>query len=183
MSPASAWALRGRGRSPTRSISPALWRPSACVGAAASGSFFRSALDNCDLPNLTPSRASISVMRREIVQLGRSATGASSRGVTTRSAASVFTGPARAARSPSTPLCHHRRMRCATGEPCPRARRRLPRRAGWSSPTTSAIWPALDPPRRGRATALRFARHAKPRESGRSPTNTCDSLVKPPESA
>src|SRR5271166_711246 len=54
--------------------------------------FFRSALDSCDLPILTPSRASISVMRRGIVQLGRSATGASSRGVTTRSAASVFTG-------------------------------------------------------------------------------------------
>ena len=54
--------------------------------------FFRSALDSCDLRILTPSRASISVMRRGIVQLGRSATGASSRGVTTRSAASVFTG-------------------------------------------------------------------------------------------
>ena len=54
--------------------------------------FFRNALDNCDLPILTPSRASISAMRRGIVQLGRSATGASSRGATTRSAASVFTG-------------------------------------------------------------------------------------------
>ncbi len=54
--------------------------------------FFRSALDNCDLPIVTPSRASISAMRRGIVQLGRSATGASSRGVTTRSAASLFTG-------------------------------------------------------------------------------------------
>src|SRR5208282_4682748 len=56
--------------------------------------------------------------------------------------------------SPSTPLCHHWRMRCATGEPCPRARRRLPRPAGWSSPTASAISPAPDPPRRGRANAL-----------------------------
>src|SRR5271167_3294024 len=45
-------------------------------------------------------------------------------------------------------------MRCATGEPCPRARRRLPRPAGWSSPTASAISPAPDPPRRGRANAL-----------------------------
>ena len=44
------------------------------------------------MPILTPSRASISAMRRGIVQLGRSATGASSRGATTRSAASVFTG-------------------------------------------------------------------------------------------
>jgi hypothetical protein len=47
--------------------------------------FFRSALDNCDLPILTPSRASISAMRRSIVELVRSATGASRRGVTTRS--------------------------------------------------------------------------------------------------
>src|SRR5271167_3958187 len=53
--------------------------------------FFRNALDNCDLPILTPSRASISAMRRGIVH-GRSATGASSRGATTRSAASVFAG-------------------------------------------------------------------------------------------
>src|SRR5580700_9921601 len=54
--------------------------------------FFRNALDNCDLPILTPSRASILAMRRGIVQLGRSATGASSRGATTRSAALVFAG-------------------------------------------------------------------------------------------
>src|ERR1700691_6101182 len=45
-------------------------------------------------------------------------------------------------------------MRSATGEPCARARRRLPRPAGWSSPPASAISPALDPPRRGRANAL-----------------------------
>jgi hypothetical protein len=54
--------------------------------------FFRSVLDNCDLPIRTPSRASISPIRRAIVQLRRLATGASKRGVTTRSAASLFTG-------------------------------------------------------------------------------------------
>jgi hypothetical protein len=55
-------------------------------------------------------------MRRGIVQLGRSATGASRSGATTRSAASVFTaaGPgARRARSASTPpsanIIRHRR--------------------------------------------------------------------------
>ncbi len=36
-------------------------------GAAANGSFFRSAFDSCDLPILTPSRVSISAMRRGIV--------------------------------------------------------------------------------------------------------------------
>src|SRR6266567_44064 len=54
--------------------------------------FFRSALDNCDRPILTPSRASISTIKREIVQLVRSATGASRRGATTRNAASLKTG-------------------------------------------------------------------------------------------
>jgi len=54
--------------------------------------FFRSALDSCDRPILMPACASISALRRAIVQLGRSATGASSSGVTTRSAASVFIG-------------------------------------------------------------------------------------------
>ena len=54
--------------------------------------FFRNALDSCDRLMLTPSRASISARRRGIVQFGRSATGASSRGVTTRKAASLFTG-------------------------------------------------------------------------------------------
>ena len=40
----------------------------------------------------TPSRASISVRRRAIVQLRRSATGSSSKGMATRKAASLFTG-------------------------------------------------------------------------------------------
>jgi hypothetical protein len=48
---------------------------SACCGAAASG-FFRSALDSYDLPILTPSRASISVMRRGIVLISCSKTAA-----------------------------------------------------------------------------------------------------------
>lgn len=55
---------------------------------------------------ITPSRASISARRRGIVQLGRSATGSCSKGVTTRKAASLFTGGgpgATLARSASTP--------------------------------------------------------------------------------
>src|SRR5271165_1275700 len=54
--------------------------------------FFRNALDNCDRLMLTPSRVSISARRRAIVQFGRSATGSSSKGVTMRNAAALFTG-------------------------------------------------------------------------------------------
>ncbi|MGY3614112.1 hypothetical protein ACVJGD_000308 [Bradyrhizobium sp. USDA 10063] len=54
--------------------------------------FLRSTLDRRDLEMVTPSRASISPMRRASVQLCRSATGASSNGVATLSAASALTG-------------------------------------------------------------------------------------------
>ena len=54
--------------------------------------FFRSALDNCDRLMRTPSRVSISARSRGIVQFRRSATGSSSKGVTTRNAAALFTG-------------------------------------------------------------------------------------------
>src|SRR5580704_16210457 len=54
--------------------------------------FFRKALDSCERLMRTPSRASISARRRGIVQLRRSATGSSSKGVTTRNAVSLFTG-------------------------------------------------------------------------------------------
>ena len=54
--------------------------------------FFRSALESCDGPISTCSRFLISAMRRGIVQFARFATGASSNGAQTRSAASVFTG-------------------------------------------------------------------------------------------
>ena len=54
--------------------------------------FFRSALESCDGPISTSSRFLISAMRRGIVQFARFATGASSNGAKTRSAASVFTG-------------------------------------------------------------------------------------------
>src|SRR5580698_6427909 len=54
--------------------------------------FLRSALDSCARLMRTPACASISARRRGMVQLGRSATGASSNGMTTRNAASLFTG-------------------------------------------------------------------------------------------
>src|SRR5271165_5243079 len=54
--------------------------------------FFRSTLDRRDLEMVTPSRASISPMRRASVQLRRSATGASSNGAATLRAASALIG-------------------------------------------------------------------------------------------
>ena len=75
-------AVAGAGpRVPSRFPSDVL---SACAAAAASGTFFRKALDSCERPMLMPSRASISARRRGIVQLRRSATGSLSKGVTTR---------------------------------------------------------------------------------------------------
>jgi hypothetical protein len=66
--------------------------PSACAAVAANGTFFRNALDSCERLMRTPSRASISARRRGIVQLRRSATACSNKGVTTRNAVSLFTG-------------------------------------------------------------------------------------------
>src|SRR6516225_4766589 len=54
--------------------------------------FFRKTLDSCDRLIVMPAWPAISALRRAIVQLRRSATGASSNGVTTPSAASLFTG-------------------------------------------------------------------------------------------
>ena len=54
--------------------------------------FFRNAFDNCDRLMRTPSRVSISARRRAIVQFVLSATGSSSKGVTTRNATVLFTG-------------------------------------------------------------------------------------------
>lgn len=70
--------------------------------------FLRNALDNCERLMQTPDCASTSARSRAIVQLGRSATGSSSRGVTTRMAASLFIGAGpgatRAFRASTLPL-------------------------------------------------------------------------------
>ena len=93
MSPASACCLRRCRRRPTRSTSLSVCRPfSVCRGRRQRNFFFASALDSCDRLMRTPARASISARSRGIVQLRRSATGASSKGVTTRKAAALFTG-------------------------------------------------------------------------------------------
>ena len=77
MSPASAWALSSWSRSPTRSISLAIWRPfKVCRGRRQRKFFFAALLESCDGPMSTPSRFLISAMRRGIVQFRRLATGA-----------------------------------------------------------------------------------------------------------
>lgn len=65
---------------------------SACAAAAGSETLFRNALDSCERPMHTPSRASISARMRAIVRFGRLVTGSSSNGVTTRKVVSLFTG-------------------------------------------------------------------------------------------
>ena len=78
---------------PTRSTSVALWRPfSVWRGPPPAELFLCNALDSCERLMRTPSRSAISARSREIVQLRRSATGASSNGAATRNAASLFTG-------------------------------------------------------------------------------------------
>lgn len=79
----------------------------------------------------TPSRASISARSRAIVQFGRSATGSSSKGMTTRRAVSLFTGggPGRDARS--------QRLDTAPGKiAAPQANRIFPHAEGLGNPRT-----------------------------------------------
>src|SRR5665213_1435878 len=83
-------ATAGAGR-PGRSLRRS-GAPSACAAAAANGTFFRNTLDSSERLMRTPARASISARSRGIVQLRRSATGCSSKGVATRNAVSLFTG-------------------------------------------------------------------------------------------
>src|SRR5208282_306785 len=160
--------------------------------------FFRKALDSCERLMRTPSRASISARRRGIVQLRRSATGSSSKGATTRSAASVFAGGgpgATVAFNASTPpransLRHRRTVSSRTlkasamrGLVHPdsvsniaRARSASPRSREWAN-VSSAL--------RCSSPAVTRDLPAIPRlrESMRRPNHTCDSLVKLTESA
>ena len=111
--------------------------------------FFRKALDSCERLMRTPSRASISARRRGIVQLRRSATGSSSKGVTTRKAASLFTGGGPGAMlvfSAATPPAV-KSLRQA-GEPYLRARQTPPRSWSWSNQPASKARRAPGPPRR-----------------------------------
>ena len=149
--------------------------------------FLRSTLDRRDLEMVTPSRASISPMRRASVQLCRSATGASSNGVATLSAASALTGAGPGAGLVLSASTRRAQSRCATGAPYPREPRTLRQCAGWSNPTTSAIRLSPDPPRRDRAKPQGSAMppsalHSPPPEicpPCPTPANQCEDGITP----
>ena len=123
-------------------------------GAPPAEVFFRNALDNCERLMRTPSRASISALRRAIVQFVRSATGWSSNGVTTRSAVLLFTGG-----GPGAMLASN-----AATPPLPKSLRHS-RTVSSRTPKASAIR-ALVQPERVRSTAR--ARSASPRSRDRA---------------
>lgn len=127
--------------------------------------FFRRALESCARLMLTPSRASISAHRRGMVQLGRSATGALNNGMTTRSAASLFTGAgpgATVAFSASTPpfIKSLRQSRTVSSR----------------TPKASAIRPLVQP---DIVSTIARARSASPRsrEPANSANSACCSLL------
>jgi hypothetical protein len=72
-------------RKPIRSSSLAICHPFSAYWGRRQRKLFRNALDNCERLMRTPSLALISPRRRAIAQIGRSTTGSSSNGVTTRS--------------------------------------------------------------------------------------------------
>lgn len=82
----------------------------------------------------TPSRATISARKRAIVQFGRSATGSSSKGVTTRNAASLFTGD-----GPGATLA------CNAPTPLRPKSLRHSRTVSWRTPNASAIRGLVQP--------------------------------------
>src|SRR4051794_27635636 len=143
--------------------------------------FLRNALDNCERLIRTPSRASISLHSRGIVQFGRSATGSSSSGRATRKAASLFTGAgpgATVAFSASIPhfmnsLRHSRTVSSRT--PKASAIRGLVQPANVSS-TARAL--SASPRSRELARAASSARCASVAESGDRPVmfGTCESV-------
>ena len=135
-------------------------------GPAPAELFFRSALDNCERLMLTPTCASISVRSRAIVQFTLSATGCSSNGVTTRRAASLFTGGgpgATLAFSPSIPSLMK----------SPRQRRTVSSR----TPNASAIR-GLVQPASVRSTARALSASPRSREAARDANAPrCSSLA------
>src|SRR4051794_11867513 len=143
--------------------------------------FLRNALDNCERLIRTPSRASISLRSRGIVQFGRSATGSCRSGRATRKAASLFTGAgpgATVAFSASIPpfmnaLRHSRTVSSRTLKAS--AIRGLVQPANVSS-TARAL--SASPRSREPARAVRSARCASVAESGDRPVmfGTCESV-------
>src|SRR2546421_7051028 len=141
--------------------------------------FLCNALDNCERLMRTPSRAATSARSRGIVQLRRSATGSSSRGITTRKAASLFTGAgATLAFSAATPplmnsLRHRRTVSSRT--PNASAIRGLVQPASVSSTARARSAPLRS---REPASAVRSARCSSVAHSGDFPVmpDTCESV-------
>ena len=201
MSPASACCLAQlKAQSHALDLGSATWRPfSVCRGRRQRKLFFATPSTAATYRSSRPRAPRSRPCRRGIVQFGRSATGASSRGVTTRSAASLFTGG-----GPGATVAFQRRDTAARELAAPQTHRVFAHaegfrnRADWSIPTRSAISPAPDQPRRGFvnganvSSALRCASPAVTRdlpamtslpESTRRPNHTYNSLVKLRESA
>src|SRR5271157_4608282 len=128
--------------------------------------FFRRALDSCERLMRTPSRASISARKRAIVQLGLSATGASSNGVATRNAVSLFTGG-----GPGAMLAFR-----APAPPLPKSLRHS-RTVSSRTPNASAIR-GLVQPARVNSTARALSASPRSRDSARLRNATlCSSLA------
>jgi len=118
--------------------------------------FFRNALASCDRLMRTPARASISARSRGIVQLVRSATGASSNGVATRKAASLFTGT-----GPGTTFAFKASIPPAMKAP------RQKRTVSSRTPNASAIFELVQPESVSRTARARSA-SPRSRESERA---------------
>jgi len=138
--------------------------------------FLRSALDNCERLMRTPAWASISARRRGMVQLRRSATGASSNGMTTRNAASLFTGAGpgatvafRAATPPRTKSLRHSRT-VSSRTPNASAMRGLVPPASVSSTARAR---SASPRSREPASAVSTVRCSSVAESGDCPAMPC----------
>src|SRR6185503_7604635 len=143
--------------------------------------FLCNALDSCERLMRTPSCCSISARSRQIVQLRRSATGASSNGAATRNAASLFTGAgpgATVAFSASAPsriksLRHSRTVSSRT--PNASAMRGLVQPASVSNTARAR---SASPRSREPASAVSAARSSLVAESGDRPViiGTCESM-------
>ena len=151
------------------------WRsgvPSACAGAAASGTFFSQRLGQlrtADADTLARFDLGAQAGDRPVRPVGHRLLQQGRDDAQRRLALHRRQGPAR--RSPSAPRRRRARNRCATAEPCLRARRTPRRSADWSNRPASAARRAPDPPRRDRATRQEPSR---PRAVRRSPQlETC----------
>ncbi len=159
------------------------WRPFSVWRGRRQRNFFVQRLGrSCERLIWTPSRSAISAARsRAIVQLRRSATGASSNGVATRNAASLFTGAgpaatlARSALAPSRMKSLRHRRTVSSRTPNASAMRGLVQPASVSNHGTRR---SASPRSREPASAVSAARWSSVAEIGDRPVivGTCESV-------